>query len=56
MLLIKIVLPPLEKYNIFHPANLHSIFSITISHIAKALEASPMEDPNISKEYRRPCI
>ncbi|KAG6633616.1 hypothetical protein CIPAW_12G060400 [Carya illinoinensis] len=45
VLFINVVLPPFDKYNLFHPANLLSIFSITESHTADALEALPKGSP-----------
>jgi hypothetical protein len=49
---IKVILPPLDKYIIFHPARMHSIFSITPSQIDLALKGTPNERPRyfIGKE------
>jgi hypothetical protein len=49
---IKVILPPLDKYVIFHPARMHSIFSITLSQIDLALKGTPNERPRyfIGKE------
>jgi len=37
VLLIRVILPPLDKYNIFQLANKRSIFAIALSYICLAL-------------------
>jgi hypothetical protein len=44
-LLIKVTLPPFEKYIIFHPVKQRSIFSITPSNIDLALNKAPSGKP-----------
>jgi hypothetical protein len=52
VLFIKVILPPLDKYIIFHLAKRHSIFSITPSQIDLALKGAPNRRPRyfIGKE------
>jgi hypothetical protein len=41
VLLIKVILLPFDKYNLFHPAKRYSIFLIKPSQIALALKKAP---------------
>jgi hypothetical protein len=52
VLFIKVILPPLDKYIIFHSTKWHSIFSITPSQIDLALKGAPKRRPRyfIGKE------
>jgi hypothetical protein len=45
ILLIKVTLPPFDKYIHFHPAKWHYIFSIMPSHIDLALNEVPSGRP-----------
>jgi hypothetical protein len=45
MLFIKLILPSLGKYILFHLAKRRSNFSITLSQIALALKGAPKERP-----------
>lgn len=40
-----VILPRFDKYNIFQPTNLRLIFSITMTHMAIALEVAPNKRP-----------
>jgi hypothetical protein len=52
VLFIKVILPPLEKYILFHPAKRRSIFSLTPFQIDLALKGTPTGKPKyfIGKE------
>lgn len=43
--MIRVTRPPFDKYTLFHPVNLRSIFSITMSQTDKAREAAPNDNP-----------
>ena len=45
VLLIKVILPPLDKYNLFQPAKRCSIFLIMPSQIDLALKEAPNRQP-----------
>lgn len=45
VVLIRVILPPFDKYNLFHPADFHSIFSIIVYYIAIVLEVAPKGRP-----------
>ena len=55
MLLIKVTLPPLDKYKHFQPANLLSIFSKIGSHIVLSLNLAPKGRPKYFIG-RVPCL
>ena len=50
VLLIKVTLCPLDKYNCFHPANCPSTFSKIALQIIFSLNYHPKESLNISLE------
>ncbi|KAG2664287.1 hypothetical protein I3760_16G075100 [Carya illinoinensis] len=49
VVLISVSLPPLDKYNLFHDANLRSIFSITKFQICSDLKLAPKGKPRYCK-------
>ena len=55
VLLIKVTLPPLDKYKRFHLANLHSIFFRIGFHIVLSLNLAPKGRPKYFIG-RVPCL
>ena len=49
VLLIKVTLPSLDKYNLFHPTSLRSIFSNIGSYIDNSLNLAPKRSPKYFK-------
>jgi hypothetical protein len=54
--LIRVNLPPLDKYIIFQLANRRSIFLTTPLQIDLAFRRTPTEDQNTSKAKKKPAM